>query len=133
MANDWIKGVGAAGQGGLRAIALTDGVPLLTAIANDCSYEEIFSLPLETLARSGDVLVVISGSGSSANILRAVAKASEMGLTTIGFLGRGGGQVRDMLDIEVTVPSDEYGPIEDVHMCFDHLISGWLIERLGTS
>jgi D-sedoheptulose 7-phosphate isomerase len=130
MANDWLKGVARAGRGGLRAVSLADGIPVLTAIANDESYEQIFSIPLETLARRGDVLVVITGSGNSPNVLRAVASASRLGLTTIGFLGRGGGRVRDMLDIEVTVPSDDYGPIEDAHMCFDHLISAWLIERL---
>ena len=62
-----------------------------------------------------------------------MAVASPLGLTTIGFLGRGGGRVRDMLDVEVTVPSDDYGPIEDAHMCFDHLISAWLIERLRSA
>ena len=130
MANDLLKGVAAGGRGGLRALSLADGVPLLTAIANDESYEEIFSIPLETLARRGDVLVVITGSGNSPNVLRAAAAASRIGMTTVGFLGKGGGRVRDMLDLEVTVPSDDYGPIEDAHMCFDHLISAWLIGRL---
>lgn len=130
MANDWLKGVAAAGRGGLRAISLADCIPTLTAIANDESYKEIFSIPLETLARRGDVLVVVTGSGNSLNVLRAVAAASRLGLQTIGFLGKGGGRVRDLLDIEVTVASDDYGPIEDAHLCFDHLISAWLIERL---
>jgi D-sedoheptulose 7-phosphate isomerase len=130
MANDWLKGVAAAGRGGLRAIALADSVPTLTAIANDESYEQIFSIPLEALARRGDVLVVVTGSGNSPNVLRAVAAASRIGMTTIGFLGKGGGRVRDMLDLEVTVDSDDYGPIEDAHMCFDHLITAWLVEQL---
>lgn len=130
MANDLLKGAAAGGQGGLRALALADGVPLLTAIANDASYEEIFSIPLEALARRGDVLVVITGSGNSPNVLRAAAAASRIGMTTVGFLGKGGGRVRDMLDVEVTVPSDDYGPIEDAHMCFDHLITAWLVGRL---
>jgi D-sedoheptulose 7-phosphate isomerase len=130
MANDWLKGVAAAGRGGLRAISLADCIPTLTAIANDESYEQVFAIPLETLARRGDVLVVVTGSGNSPNVLRAVASASRLGLRTIGFLGKGGGRVRDILDIEVTVPSDEYGPIEDAHICFDHLITCWLVERL---
>ena len=129
MANDFLKGTQMQGGPGIRAIALGDGLALLTATANDISYDEVFALPLRRLARRGDVLVVITGSGNSRNILRAVATASELGVTTVGFLGKGGGQVRDMLDVEVTVPSDDYGPIEDVHMCFDHLLTSWLAKQ----
>lgn len=129
MANDLLAGLSRAGRPGMRAIALCDGAPTLTAIANDESYEAIFERPLEALAERGDVLLVITGSGRSPNILRAVARGSQMGLVTIGFLGKGGGPVRDMLDVAVVVGSDDYGPIEDVHMALDHLITAWLRRR----
>lgn len=131
MANDFLKGAQAGGGPGLRAISLADGTALLTAVANDLSYEQVFAEPLRVLARRGDVLVLISGSGNSPNIVRAAAAASELGLVSIAFLGKGGGLVRDMVDVEVTVPSDDYGPIEDAHMCLDHLITAWLVKRGG--
>jgi D-sedoheptulose 7-phosphate isomerase len=131
MANDLLHGVRAPGGEGLRALALGDGLPLLTAVANDDGYEQVFAKPLRTLAERGDVLVAISGSGNSPNVLRAVATASELGLRTIGFLGRGGGAVFDMLEVAVVVPSDDYGPIEDLHLAFDHLVTAWLRRRAG--
>jgi D-sedoheptulose 7-phosphate isomerase len=77
------------------------------------------------------VLIAITGSGNSPNIVRAVEVASEMGMRTIGFLGKGGGKVGAMVDLAITVPSDDYGPIEDAHMMLDHLIIAFLRERLG--
>lgn len=132
MANDLMKGVVKGYGRGFRAVALSDNVPLITAIANDESYEEVFAGQLAALGQPGDVLIVISGSGNSANIVRAVEVAQQMQITTIAFLGMGGGQVAKMADVSVVVPSDEYGPIEDVHMMFDHLITAclrsWLAE-----
>lgn len=126
MANDLMKGVAKKSKPGLRAIALSDNVPLITAIANDESYSEVFARQLGELGRPDDVLIVFSGSGNSANIVRAVEVAQHMYITTIAFLGMGGGQVAKMADVSVIVPSNEYGPIEDVHMLFDHLITAYL-------
>jgi D-sedoheptulose 7-phosphate isomerase len=126
MANDLVKGVAREGGRGLRAIALSDSVPLITAIANDKSYSEIFADQLLALGQPGDVLIVLSGSGNSANIARAVEVAREMRMTTIALLGMGGGQVAKMADVSVIVPSDDYGPIEDIHMVLDHLVTAYL-------
>ena len=126
MAQDLVKDVAQEGGRGVRAIALSDNVPLITAIANDESYSEIFASQLAALGQPGDVLVVFSGSGNSANIVRAVAVAQQMQITTIAFLGMGGGQVARMADVAVIVPSDEYGPIEDVHMALNHLVTAYL-------
>ena len=126
MAQDLVKGVAKGSGRGFRAIALSDNVPLITAIANDESYSEVFAGQLAALGQPGDVLIVISGSGNSGNIVRAVEVARQMQITTIAFLGMGGGQVAKMADISVIVPSDEYGPVEDVHMMFDHLIMAYL-------
>ncbi len=134
MANDLMKGVAKGGGPGLRAIALSDNVALITAIANDEDYSEIFASQLAVLGQPGDVLIVFTGSGNSPNIVRAVAVAQQMQITTIGFLGMGGGQVAKMVDVPVIVPSDEYGPIEDVHMMFDHLVTvylrGWIRDKM---
>jgi len=126
MANDLQWGLARLGTPGLRAIALSDNVPLLTAIANDRSYEDVFSVQLESLADAGDVLIVISGSGNSPNVVRAAEVARRKGLVTVGFLGMAGGKLRSMVDVPVVVPSDDYGPIEDLHMMFDHLCTAYL-------
>lgn len=132
MANDFAKGVAEEGGRGLRAIALSDNVPLITAIANDRGYTEVFAEQLLTLGHPGDVLVVISGSGNSANIVRAVEVAQGMQIRTIALLGMGGGQVAQMADVSVVVPSDDYGPIEDIHMVLDHLITAYMRHWLAT-
>jgi len=132
MANDFVKGVAKGGGAGLQAISLADNVALVTAIANDEDYREVFAGQLDALGRPGDVLIAISGSGNSPNIVRAVEVAQRLGIRTIGFLGMNGGKVATMTDVTVVVPSDDYGPIEDVHMAFDHLITAYLRRGVGT-
>ena len=129
MCNDLVWGMAQIGRPSFRAVALTDNVPLITAIANDLSYDEVFTVPLRALAKPGDLLVVISGSGNSRNAMRAAEVAKELALTTVGFLGRGGGKLGAMVDVPVVVPSDDYGPIEDIHMMFDHLIISYFRKR----
>lgn len=130
MANDLAKGAAKGGEKGLRAVALSDNVPLITAIANDESYENIFSGQLEILAEPADVLIVITGSGNSPNILKALQIANDMELTTIGFLGRDGGQAKSLIDIVLLVPDTDYGPIEDLHMVFTHLITAYFQRKM---
>lgn len=126
MANDLMKTAEMGGRKGFRPMALSDNVPIITAIANDEGYSEVFASQLMTLGQPHDVLIVISGSGNSANILRALDVARKMQMTTIAFLGMGGGKAAKMADLTVIVPSDEYEPVEDVHMVFDHLIASYL-------
>jgi D-sedoheptulose 7-phosphate isomerase len=132
MANDFSKTVlGRTRKGrGMRAISLTDNVALMTAWANDHGYDEMFAGQLEALAAPQDVLISISGSGNSPNLVKAVEMAKSMSIHTIGFLGMGGGVLKSMVDVAVVVPSQAYEPIEDVHMVLDHLITtyfrGWL-------
>ncbi len=127
MANDLMKGVAKRGGRGFRVIALSDNIAIITAIANDESYGEVFAGQLMELAEPGDMLIVFSASGNSSNIIRAVEVARRMQLKTIGFLGMGGGRAAGMVDISVIVPTNDYGPIEDVHMMFDHLITGYFL------
>ncbi|MCH7776082.1 MAG: SIS domain-containing protein [Gemmatimonadetes bacterium] len=133
MANDLLNGTRGQNSPSVRSIALSDNVSLITAIANDEDYKEIFARQLETLAEPDDVLIVFSGSGNSSNIVRAVEVAIEKKMTTVGFLGMGGGRVAKLVDVAVIVPSNEYGPIEDVHMVFNHLVTAYLCRWCGKS
>lgn len=114
-----------------RAVALNDNVPLMTAWANDERYETIFGEQLKNLARRGDVLVVITGSGNSENILYAVKAAQALGLTTVGLLGFDGGRTKPLLDHYVLVKSRQYAYVEDIHLVLNHLITDYFSHRLN--
>ena len=141
MMNDLCKGTlghnpdaeGSAAWPRFRVIALTDNVSLMTAWANDADYNHVFSEPLRNLAQRGDLLVAISASGNSPNILAAVAAAQQLGLRVVGLTGFGGGKLAQQADVAVIVPSKEYGPVEDVHLIFDHILTGYLHEKLRES
>ncbi|MDD5219696.1 MAG: sugar phosphate nucleotidyltransferase [Candidatus Bipolaricaulis sp.] len=107
----------------LRAISLTDNLPSLTAWANDVSYDVAMSERLRALASPGDVLVAISCSGTSRNVLGAVQTARALGLRTIGLSGRDGGSLKDMVDVCVCAPAAWIGQQEDIHMVLDHAIT----------
>ena len=127
MANDMVWGMDHYGAQPFKMIALTDNVPIITAVANDASYESIFAVQLRPLGSAGDVLLAISGSGNSPNVLRAAETARELGMSVISFLGKGGGKLRDLSDVSVVVPSDDYGPIEVLHLMFDHLALAYML------
>jgi D-sedoheptulose 7-phosphate isomerase len=118
-----------------RVIALTDNVPVITAIGNDFGYDEIFSRQLNTLLEPGDVVVAISASGNSPNLLRAIELAKDRGATTIGLTAFDGGKLRAIVDVAVHVPTHkgEYGPAEDGHMVLDHLVTAYLMQAVGTT
>jgi D-sedoheptulose 7-phosphate isomerase len=108
-----------------RVMSLTDNVPMVTAIANDLGYEHIFTEQLAVFARPGDLLVVVTGSGNSANVVNVARKAREMGLRTAGMLGFAGGEVLSLLDTPLLVPDFNYGFVEDLHMVLDHLVTAY--------
>jgi len=112
-----------------RAISLTDNVPIITALSNDFGYEEIFVRQLRMLGRQGDVLVGISASGNSPNLLRAFEYARSVGITTVAITAFNGGKLKTMADQGVHVPTEpkEYGPAEDAHMVIDHLVAAFLM------
>jgi D-sedoheptulose 7-phosphate isomerase len=114
-----------------RVIALTDNVPLLTAWGNDGGYDQIFAEQLKALAQRDDLLIVISGSGSSPNVVEAVKVANRLGMRSIGLLGFDGGAVKPLLDRCVLAESDNYGYIEDVHMVLNHLITDHFTQELA--
>ncbi len=113
-----------------RAVSLADNIALLTAWANDVSYEAVFAEQVRMLGRAGDVLCVISASGNSTNVIEAVKAARALGLHTIGFLGFDGGRVKELVHDSVVVPCADYGHVESTHVVLGHLLTEWLRERL---
>jgi D-sedoheptulose 7-phosphate isomerase len=109
-----------------RCVALNDNVPSVMAWANDADYSRIFSEQLRGLAVRGDVAVAISGSGNSPNVLEAVRVAREMGVTTIGLTGIGGGKLKELADVPVVVPSQSMQHTEDVHLFLLHFLMAFL-------
>lgn len=122
FACDLGKGAIVPGHARFKVIALTDNVPLMTAWANDTAYANIFAQQLEGLVEAEDVVIGFSGSGNSANVLHAMRVAREHAAVTIGLTGFDGGQLKDLVDICVLVPSSCMEQIEDVHLTFAHLI-----------
>ena len=108
-----------------RAISLCDNQAVITAIANDDGYEKIFSQQLQVLLKKQDVVVAISASGNSPNLLDAIDTAKKMNTITVGISAFDGGKMKEMVDVSLYVPTEkgEYGPAEDAHMVLDHLIS----------
>ena len=104
----------------LPSISLNADTSALTCIANDFGYDEIFARQLEGLAKRGDVLVVLSTSGKSENILRALRKAREVGVITIALLGKGGGQAVDLADHAIVIDSTETARIQEIHLLLGH-------------
>lgn len=123
FACDLAKGTRRPGAPMVRAIALTDNVPLLTAWANDTEYRRVFAEQLRPLIRPGDLLIAISGSGNSPNVLEAVLVAREAGAFTIGLTGFEGGRLRDLVDLCLIVPSACMEQIEDLHLILQHTIT----------
>lgn len=130
LAADLAKNVAAPGQRRLRVLPLTDNLPQLTAWANDAAYAEVFAEQVRTYGRPGDVLIAISGSGNSPNVLNAVRLARERGLYTIGLSGFDGGQLRRLVDWPVHVANDCMEQVEDAHLMIGHMAAVALRQQL---
>ncbi len=115
----------------LRSIALTTDTSVLTCISNDYSYEEIFSRQLNALGKKGDTLVVITTSGNSKNIKKVLIQAKKMSIKTIGLLGKGGGDCKNLLDISMIVPSNDTARIQEMHILIGHLMCELVEHKLG--
>lgn len=115
-----------------RVISLTDNQAIITAVGNDFGYEEIFVRQLRVLGKSGDVLVAISASGNSLNLIRAIEYAASIEIKTVAITAFDGGRMKQMADEVVHVPTgpQEYGPAEDAHMILDHLVGAYLIRAV---
>lgn len=117
----------------VRAISLTDNTPYITAWANDTGYENIFVGQLKVLLNPGDVVVGISGSGNSPNVVNAIQFAKKRGNPTVAFVGFEGGTMKKDADVVVHITSSHYGQLEDLHMIMGHVVAYWFQSRLVES
>jgi D-sedoheptulose 7-phosphate isomerase len=116
-----------------RVIGLTDNIASLTAYANDEGYHNVFSQQLANLVRPGDIVIGISASGNSPNVLRAIELANKAKAQTIGFTGFNGGQLGDLVDLHINVPSNSIEQVEDIHLMLEHMICKALKEEVKHS
>jgi D-sedoheptulose 7-phosphate isomerase len=123
LALDLAKNTIAGERRRLRVLSLTDHVPLITAWSNDCAYEHIFSEQLANLVEAGDVVIGISASGNSLNVINACSLAKQEDATTIGLLGANGGKMKELVDAYVLAPGQNIEQEEDAHMIISHVIT----------
>jgi D-sedoheptulose 7-phosphate isomerase len=128
IAAEFVVRMSIAGRPALPAIALTTDTSALTAGGNDIGFENVFARQVEALGAPGDVLLAISTSGNSANVVRAATEARRKGMTVVAFLGRGGGRLGPISDVAVLVPSDNTQRIQEGHITVAHIVCGF-VER----
>jgi D-sedoheptulose 7-phosphate isomerase len=128
---DYVKTAAVDGVRRIRAFSMVDNLGLLTACGNDISYDEIMSYPLASFARPGDLAIAISCSGNSPNVLRACEWARNNQLKVVALTGLNGGKLKDLADVHINVPSDNYGWVEDLHMSIGHIGAQSLKSRVS--
>ena len=133
MANDLTKGCRVGEREGFKVHCLNDPNAIVTCLANDFCYADIYKIMLRSQAQPGDVLIVFSGSGNSPNIVNACATAKEMGLTVIGFGGRDGGKMKPLCDLCLIAPTESMEELEDLHMVYNHALVCYLKKKLATT
>jgi D-sedoheptulose 7-phosphate isomerase len=114
---------------GYKAFALTTNSSVVTALANDFSYREIFSRQLESMAQEGDVVLILSTSGNSPNVVEAARAARRLGVIPLAFGGGGGGRLAEEAELSMIVPHEDFARIQEVHMTFGHILCG-LVEEM---
>jgi D-sedoheptulose 7-phosphate isomerase len=122
LANDFLYGIGKGKIPGLRVHALPANSAVLTCLANDIGYQEVFSEQLRALGDSGDVLIALSGSGNSPNILAAISAAKEMGMSTFGILGYSGGKAKAIVDVPIHFAVNDMQIAEDLQLVVGHML-----------
>ena len=130
---DWTKGTHASGQDAIRTHSFAANVALYSAIANDYGFDKVFSTQVNFYGEPGDVLIAISSSGNSANILEAVEAAKTRGIFVIGMSGFTGGALAARCDAALYVPVDNYGIVEDVHQALMHIIAQFIAKARDES
>jgi D-sedoheptulose 7-phosphate isomerase len=129
LANDYLYGIAKKTGGGLRATALPANPAVLTCLANDVGYEHVFSEQLAVLGNAGDVLVTLSGSGNSPNIVAALQQARQQGIRSYAILGYSGGKCKELADVAIHFPINDMQISEDLQMIVGHMLMQWLYER----
>ena len=130
VAGDFLKGISYQLEKRFKVICLSDNIPGTSAISNDLTYDEVFIEPLKTFLNKNDVVIGISGSGNSVNVLKAMQYAKTTGALTVAMCGYKGGKVKDIADIVVHVPVDDMEIAEDIHLIIFHAIKQNIIRRL---
>ncbi len=131
FARDLQIGTAVEGKPRIRTACLADNVAFITAIGNDINYESIFKEQLIGQIEKGDVIIGISASGNSPNVLQAIDYANKNGAITIGFIGFGGGKLKDMARKSLVLSMKKYQQVEDIHMVLAHIISCWLKNEIS--
>jgi D-sedoheptulose 7-phosphate isomerase len=129
LANDFLYGVSKAYGSGLRVNALPANPSVLTCLANDCGYDEIFSMQLAVQAGQGDVLIALSGSGNSPNILKALEQARKLGVKSYAILGYSGGKAKALADVAIHFAVDDMQISEDLQLIVGHMLMQWLYQN----
>jgi D-sedoheptulose 7-phosphate isomerase len=133
MMNDLSKMTSFPDKRRFRAISLTDNVPYMTAVGNDISYADIFLEPLRNLLQPSDILIALSGSGNSENVIRAAKYARESGAIVIGLCGNPGSRLCQNADVVVTISANSICQQEDAHLILNHAIAFALRERIAAT
>lgn len=130
FARDLRIGTAVEGKPRVQANSITDNIATITAVANDRDYSHIFQEQLIGQLAEGDVVIGISGSGNSPNVLRAMEFARSQGAITVAFVGFGGGNLKDLVDRAIVLSSRDYGQVEDAHSCLAHIIACLVKEKI---
>ena len=133
MAADLAKNTIGPNMKRFRIVSLNENAAIMTALANDVGYENVFSEQLVNVIRAGDVLIVVSASGNSPNVLRAIRYAQHQSAEVVGLLGFDGGEAAPMVDIPIVVESHDYGIVEDVHLIINHMLVEYFQQHLAAS
>ena len=131
MAADLAKNTIRPNMKRFRVFSLNDNTAIMTALANDLGYESVFLEQLTNLVQAGDVLIAVSASGNSPNVLQAMRYAQSRSAEVVGLLGFDGGAAASLADISLVVPSDHYGVVEDAHLVLNHILVDYFRERLA--
>ena len=131
LANDFLYALSKTPGSGLRVHSLSANPSVITCLANDEGYDQVFSLQLAVLARKGDVLVAMSGSGNSPNIIRALEEAKRIGMTSYAVLGFSGGKAKALADVPIHFAVDDMQIAEDAQLIIGHMLMQWLYAQRG--
>ena len=126
LANDFLYGIARRSGGGMKAMALSANPAVMTCLANDVGYEEIFSEQLAVQAQAGDLLIALSGSGNSPNIVSAISRAKAMDVKAYAVLGYAGGKCKALADVAIHFPVDDMQLAEDLQLVVGHMLMQWL-------
>lgn len=133
LANDFLYGVAKQHGAGIKTLALSANSAVMSCLGNDLGYEHIFSEQLAVQGQPGDLLIALSGSGNSPNIVRAIEQADRMQVKTYAILGFGGGKCKDLADVAIHFPVDDMQIAEDLQLIVGHMLMQWLYANRPSS